>query len=241
MLQVRIFVPRTSLQMPPPSPVPPPPPPPPLVLHPLLPSEFLEYLLTHLSSPTKTTLIVCSTRETFLHELLACVTSGSTRHALVVPTLHLISASRAVQLAFTPTLHHLRAYLSIFPRQKPPTAPDSSEFPTLALLNPISVHRSLPEFSAQGLSRTFAVAVDAAARSRMRLVVAECAEPNSAQEGDGGGVSKSVWDEQVPLLSGTVRGFGSEEKGWTGRTVKIKRVLERWCLFSEDKQDAAVP
>jgi hypothetical protein len=234
--------------MPPPSPIPPPPPPPPpLVLHPLLPSEFLDYLLTHLPAPTKTTLIVCSTRETFLHELLACVTSsarggdepGTTKHPLLVPTLRLISASRAVQLAFTPTLHHLRAYLSVFHAKNPPAPPDTREFPTLALLNPISVHRSLPEFSAQGLSRTFAAAVEAAARSRMRLVVAECTEPNTVQEGDGSGVSKCVWDEQVPLLSGTVRGSGSEEKGWTGRTVKIKRVLERWCLFSEDNQDTA--
>ena len=46
--------------------------------------------------------------------------------------------------------------------------------PILALLNPICLHRGTPHFSAQGLSRTFAAAVEAAARNGQRLVVAEC-------------------------------------------------------------------
>ncbi|KAI9862104.1 MAG: hypothetical protein M1813_004879 [Trichoglossum hirsutum] len=213
-------------------------PPPPLVLQPLIPSEFLDYVLTQLSAPTTTTtLIVCSTREAFLHEILACLAHAQdkTRHQLLVPTLHLISTSRSVRLAFTPTLHHLRAYLSTFPARTSSNAlPAASEFPTLAILNHVALHRSLPDFSAQGLSRTFAAAVEAAARSRMRLVVAEyLVSQSSAEDGDGG-VRESVWDEQVPLLNGTVRGFGGEEKGWTGRTVKIRRVLERWCIFSDD-------
>ncbi|KAI9787204.1 MAG: hypothetical protein M1839_003439 [Geoglossum umbratile] len=212
------------------------PPPPPLVLRPLLPSEFLDYVL---AAPTETVLIVCSARETFLYDLLACVAIDelTAKHPLLAPTLRLVAAARAVRLAFAPTLHHLRAYLSTF-HAKPLHVAAISEFPTLALLNPIALHRTLPEYSAQGLSRTFAAAVEAAARSHMRLVVAECTVPDSAQEDGGWGTS--VWDEQVPLLSGTARGFGGGEKEWTGRTVEIKRVLERWCIFSEDGQDTAM-
>ncbi|KAH0562290.1 hypothetical protein GP486_003008 [Trichoglossum hirsutum] len=225
-------------------PPPPPPPPPPLVLQPpLVLPEFLDHVLAHVSAPT--TLVACSTREAFLHDLVACVadaqdTTGQQQQQqqLLVPTLHLISTSRSVRLVFTPTLHHLRAYLSTFPANA--ALPATSEPPTLAVLNPIALHRPLPDFSAQGLSRTFAAAVDAAARSHMRLVVAECpVSPSSAQVADGG-VGESVWDEQVPLLSGTLRGFGGEEKGWTGRTVMIRRVLERWCVFSTGRNTALI-
>ncbi|KAH0545546.1 hypothetical protein FGG08_000377 [Glutinoglossum americanum] len=208
-------------------------PPPPLVLHSLLPSELLDYVLTHLSATS--TLVVCSTRDAFLYELQACVRDGAEPgERLIIPTLQLIAASRSIHLAFSPTLHHLRAYLSAFHSRTSDTLPATSEFPALCLVNPVALHRSLPDHSAQGLSRTFAAAVDTAARSCMRLMVVEYAAPPASSQDGGNGANKTVWDEQVPLLNGTVMGLRGEERGWTGRTVKIRRVLERWFVFSED-------
>ena len=89
-----------------------------------------------------------------------------------------------------------------------------------------SLHRSTVEDSAQGLCRTLAAAVETAKGNGQRLVLAE--------EGialDGGvGSSGDPWEEQVPLLSGSVR-FGGEERVWAGRTVEVRKVVGRWCRF----------
>lgn len=46
---------------------------------------------------------------------------------------------------------------------------------------------------------------------------------------------KNVWDEEVSMLNVTTKKFGAGEKGWAGRTVPIRRVVERWCVFDKVK------
>src|SRR6516162_7323099 len=92
-----------------------------------LPTEFVHYLLEQHAHPT--TLIVCSTREAFLQELLASIqTTGNPStpksvtesldeesqeaplHPLLLHTVNLIAASKTINLAFCQTLQHLRAF-----------------------------------------------------------------------------------------------------------------------------------
>ncbi|KAL9117228.1 MAG: hypothetical protein Q9187_006238, partial [Circinaria calcarea] len=146
--------------------------------------------------------------------------------------------SKSIGLAFTPTLPHLRAYLATYAR--PTTSPDEQviyEKPgayisTLAILNPLTLHRPTSDFSAQGLSRTFALLVDTAARESMQLLVMECdlISEEDAMPTDEDGVAQTQrdpWREQVPLLNGSIR-FGGEERLWAGRTVEVHKVVSRW-------------
>ncbi|KAI9705487.1 MAG: hypothetical protein M1836_006242 [Candelina mexicana] len=219
----------------------------PTVLTGILPTELIEYILDHHAAPS--TLIICSSRETFLHQLLTLIqkphssspppagdntseTSPQSErvHRLLIPTLHLLSTSCTISLAFCPTLQHLRAYLTIYqasaPSPSPPLDKPGTRVPIFALLNAIALHRSTPDLSAQGLSRTFAAAVEAAVRGKMTLIVSEC-----GNIGEDGGLESEPWEEQVPLLNGVLRGLGAEGRVGAGRTVKIRRVLERWCVF----------
>ncbi|KAI9786576.1 MAG: hypothetical protein M1835_003020 [Candelina submexicana] len=226
----------------------------PTVLTGILPTELIEYILDHHAAPS--TLIICSSRETFLHQLLTLTqkphssspppagdntseTSPQSErvHRFLIPTLHLLSTSCTIGLAFCPTLQHLRAYLTIYqasaPSPSPPLDKPGTRVSILALLNAIALHRSTPDLSAQGLSRTFAAAVEAAVREKMALVVSECGKIGD----DGGDLESEPWEEQVPLLNGVLRGLGAEGRVGAGRTVKIRRVLERWCVFRTYKVD----
>jgi len=183
-------------------------------------------------------------------------------HPLLIPTLHLIATSGTVKLAFCSDLSALQAYLSVHgirPSDSTSATPDTTpgHQPLLALLNPLALHKNTSFFSAQGLSRTFASAVEAAARTGQKLVIAECPPPTNTSTGsagdeDGGdsqeleGESMDVsmdvqisqddgtgdpWEQQVAILNVTTRSFGIGERGWAGRTVKARRVVERWCRF----------
>ncbi|KAI9724011.1 MAG: hypothetical protein M1812_000729 [Candelaria pacifica] len=226
----------------------------PTVLTDILPTELIEYILQHHAAPT--TLVVCSSRETFLHQLLTLIqqTRPSSppqpaedspsnipprpkkTHRFLTPTIHLLSVSRTINIAFCPTLQHLRAYLTVYQAPAPLPSPSLNKpgpnAPIFALLNAIALHRSTPDHSAQGLSRTFAAAVEAAAREKMILIVAEC-----GKAGDDNNLESEPWEEQVHLLNGTLRGLGTEGRGWAGRTVRIRRVLERWCMFRRYEVD----
>ena len=109
--------------------------------------------------------------------------------------------------------------------------------PTLALLNSISLHRSTTEHSAQGLSHTLAIGVEAANRAEMQLIIAESRkidDSDSSVDVDLGGSRPWIdyWREQVPLLSCSI-GFGVDKRVSTGRTVEIGSVLRRWCRFAQ--------
>ncbi|KAI9753923.1 MAG: putative serine/threonine protein phosphatase [Chaenotheca gracillima] len=248
----------------------------PLVLTSNSPADFIKYIVEHSNSPT--TLVVCSTRDEFLEQLL-CVTtrsdSNDTRETtgslpghdleLLTPTLSLLTVSTAITVAFCPTLQHVRGYLSTFSsrpidaqdRRDDPAQTAAGAFTTrrsiLALFNPISVHRSTSDFSAQGISRTLAVAVEAAHRCEMRLVLSDYGDDDQDVE-DGGTLeqtfqlseaeapsrrpTRGIWDEEVPFLSRTVSfrniGGDADDRSWTGRKVTVRRVVGRWCAFQNE-------
>ena len=206
-----------------------------------------------LGQRTPVILVICMPREDFFQGLVSesyYVQDARTEHPdgrngnedtraarfLLTPTLHLLGTSRQVHLAFAPTLPHSRAYLSAFtvPQsiRDARTAAESATAPVLALVGSLDSHRATSDLSAQGLSRTFAVAVEAAARAGCRLRILEttkrhCPSPEGMQE-SGQGDDYDPWEEQVPLLNGSIR-VGGDERVWSGRTVKVGHVLAQWC------------
>ena len=263
------------------------------VIHPIEVANFVQFILEHHLAPS--TLIICSSQASFLHQLSASIdhqsrkrraeengegpTSSSqdtqrpaeppTRrpftpeHPLLVPTLHQLSCSTTLKLAFCPSLESLRAYLCVYNLREPsplgnPKLSGNATYvlggctvhrqPLLALLNQINLHRNTSSFSAQGLSRTLASAVEAAHRSSQRLVLAECPSPVQIppvvggftisdderemvqiEEAEERAEVEDPLEEQVAILNVTTRSFGAGERGWAGRTVKVRTVVERWC------------
>ena len=183
--------------------------------------------------------------------------SDTPPHRWTIPTLRLLASAQTLELAFCEDVTHLRAFLAAYPYRHGAsgTTEIRVQFPTsprvLAILNPITLHRHTSNFSAQGLNRTFSVAVDAAHASGGKLLVAECGSI-SLQE-DNGEVQRTmddgighaptregedVWDEAVSILNVATKNFGSGERGWVGRTVKLKAVAERWCAFDKWRREA---
>ena len=184
-------------------------------------------------------------------------------HPLLIPTLHQLSRSTTLKLAFCPSLESLRAYLCVYNLDETLPFDNSTQSenttyvlggcavhrqPLLALLNPINLHRNTSSFSAQGLSRTLASAVEAAHRSHQRLILAECPSPVRIPSAEGGLIvsdddremeevdqaeerrqAEDPLEEQVAILNVTTRTFGAGERGWAGRTVKVRGIVERWC------------
>ncbi|KKK25691.1 hypothetical protein P175DRAFT_0498518 [Aspergillus ochraceoroseus IBT 24754] len=194
-------------------------------------TDFLQYILDQDTAPTL--LIVCSTRDFFLEQLVAAVHVQSMktvdRHKLLTKTLGLLSKSSKTQVVFCPTVEHLRAYISTsFYQQTSIFKEEKVSRSLMAILNPISLHFPTLEFSAQGLSRTLANAVEAASRNGVDLVLCECRDaldPTSDERGE------ALWYIDVPLLSNSLR-KATEGSNWTGRMVPLKRVVERWFQFT---------
>lgn len=215
--------------------------------------ELVEHVLEACHTPTK--LIICATRESFLQELQADIhkthpivlpesqeaNNSTTPHPLLIPTIHLLAAARTVRIVFTPTIQHLRAYLATFQSaaktHSDPRRHQSLDIrnPTLMLLGLVALHRSTSEHSAQGLSRSLAIAVEAAKLTNRKLILAEV-RADDANEGMAIENEttiwrqRSPWEEQIPLLNGSIR-FGNDENTWAGRTVNVGRVVGRWCKF----------
>lgn len=179
-------------------------------------------------------------------------------HRWTIPTLRLLASTQTLKLAFCEDVTHLRAFLAAFSHPAPSindTTTESSSSPrprVLALLNPIAVHRETTKFSAQGLNRTFSIAIGTAHASRSKLVVAECftpppadlfdEKPSLTREG-GKNITAiadegcSLWDEEVSILNVATKTFGAGERGWVGRTVKLRAIAGRWCVFEKTAQD----
>jgi hypothetical protein len=242
----------------------------PTVLHPIELASFIQYLLAHHTAPTN--LIVCSSQDEFLAQLQASIIYekdlerlkaeeadlsiekvariASRAHDLLIPTIHQLSTSRTITVTFCATLAQLQAYLGVYKKTTDDHAQKvgglGRDVPILALLNPLALHKETSSFSAQGLSRSFASAVEAASRSNQKLIVVECPSrvPRShtvTDEDDDeemSGLSRlnhgvDPWDQQVPILNVTTKSFGAGERGWVGRTVLARRVLARWFVFEE--------
>jgi hypothetical protein len=249
----------------------------PTVLHPIELAAFMQYAMNKIRSPLH--LIICSNQEEFLAQLFASIHHekevkrqeaedagfephsverlASRPHELLVPTLHILANSSDVKVTFCATLNKLQAYLSVHHLSQHDLAKDDSNTarPTIALVNVIALHRNTSSFSAQGLSRTFATAVEAAARTKAKLLIVECPNRAPASANAAGrdsdeamheigddelsarrvGAYEDPWEEQVAILNVTTKSFGAGESGWVGRTVKIRRVVERWFVFGRPK------
>ncbi|KAK8191789.1 uncharacterized protein BKA78DRAFT_315141 [Phyllosticta capitalensis] len=238
----------------------------PVVLHGLSMPDLIQHLIGIHSAPT--TLIVCSSRSAFEHQLLSSLSGPPphvdqvdanavdvgqvSKHPLVIPTLHLLSCTSTIRLAFCPSLEALRAHLTVLSADHV-TEPSSTKRgdtrrPILCILNFLAIHRETTSFSAQGLSRTLAIAVDAAARCGQKLVLSECPVPpetgrteegsheaameaTGPNDGQDSADTRDPWEEQLSILSVTTKSFGVGSRGWAGRTVSARAVAERWCRF----------
>lgn len=200
-------------------------------------TDLLQQLL---ESSTGTELLICSTRTEFLVQLSAVIRSqriderSTLRHDLLTKTIGLLANSSKVQLTFCPSLESLRAYLAVLPRTKRNSS--GADLPgtqqTLVILDMIALHAATTEFSAQGLSRSMAAAVESAFCTGLDLVLCECTnavDPTSARWGD------RLWDTHVPLLNGSVQLRG-EGGTWSGRGVSVKQVAQRWFEFDEGRE-----
>ena len=212
--------------------------------------EILDFIFT---KNLTTALIPCVSRSDYLADLLGNLhrtppSQWSTSDGgcdFLSPSLQLLAASRKVKLAFTPTLPHLRAYLAAFnPSTKYGAAwlqcrQSSFPVPILLILGLVDLHRPTNEHSAQGISRTIAIAVESARLAGLKLVIGEYHkgadnnDVNGFHEGVTGVSDRATqdpWAEEIPILSGSIR-FGNNEELRTGSTVDVGRVLKRWCKF----------
>ena len=188
--------------------------------------------------PVNTTLIVCSTKRQFLEQLIPLLFAHQAAqavaenvldnnvqpHPLLDRTLQLISMSKATKVAFCPTIDALRAYLSSF---APSEQAESSPRASLLIIDLILLHHATSEFSVQGLMRSLASAVEAAAKHHLDLKLCECRDVHDPQNPHRG---PRLWDAYAPLLSGSVR-LRDEDSGWSGRMVPVRSIAERWFEF----------
>ncbi|RAK87975.1 hypothetical protein BO79DRAFT_195931 [Aspergillus costaricaensis CBS 115574] len=216
-------------------------------------TEFLQHIITQ-DAPT-TILLICSTKEQFLEQLLLASGPGTEEHnqhnhILTKNTIGVLSKSSSIKLVYCPTLEHLRAYLSVIRLPEDgvglqrelltTTAEEKGRQtkqppPLMAILNPLALHVPTSEFSAQGLSRTFAAVVEVADRGGMDLVLCECRDVgDSTGVGSGIGRGEVSWHTQVPLLNSSVR-VGEENTSYRGGGVPVQRVVQRWFEFNDNE------
>ena len=211
--------------------------------------EFIDFILKQHNLIIS--LIICASRSDFLTGLQGKLQRAHTQvpnldksSGFLAPILQVIATSRKVKLAFTPTLPHLRAYLAAFnPSVNHRAALDCHQpsflMPMLVILGLVDLHRPTSEHSAQGISRTLAIAVEAARLAGMKLALGEYYKQDGNDDingihDDAAGVSdraqQDPWTEQIPILSGSIR-FGNDERLRTGSIVDVGKVLGRWCRF----------
>jgi hypothetical protein len=230
----------------------------PVVLLPLTLPALLNDVLTSHISPGPTTLIICSSRESFLEALVRSLqhqdADTDVLDRLLLPTLHNLSSARNVTLHFCASVQALSAYLTAYVGAKiAQTRHEEKE--TMMLVNPLTLHAPTPSFSAQGLSRTFATAVETARRIDAQLVLVECMgiqgdthypdedeDLRAALEESNSSpalIEENPWEQEVSILNVSARrfGHGTGERAWAGRTVNVKRVAARWFKFQKARSE----
>jgi hypothetical protein len=244
---------------------------PPTVVYPPALPQLLQHLLAAQSHARSTTVVVCASRAAFLQTLVAAAQQQQHAQAqgrdqtrdqllrLAAPTLHNLLTARHVRAVFCASVQTLLAYLTSLklppaprPAQAAGSERDANTRPRIVLVNPLSLHAATSSFSAQGLSRTFAAAVETSLRLDAQLVVAECQgawmqptfshependETDNDNDNDRGGQGESApldpWEQDVSILNVAAKKFGSgtNDRAWAGRTVKVKRIAARWFRF----------
>jgi hypothetical protein len=229
---------------------------PPTVLYPLTLPALLNHVLNTQANTTSMTLIVCSSREAFLQDLLQSLQlqHGEGENALehlITPTLHNLFTARNIKVNFCASVQTLLAYLAAYAGVTSDQSMGEGRVEgRIVLVNPLSLHAPTSSFSAQGLSRTFSAAVEAASRVDAALVIVEClgaarqtdhhdtdmegetVMENSEERAQSGG-QEDPWEQEASILNVSAKRFGSgnADRAWAGRTVKVKRIAARWCQF----------
>lgn len=228
----------------------------PTVLAPLTLPALLHYILSTQSASSPTTLVVCSDQKAFLEHLADSfrrhhdTMQTNSLKQLLVPSLHNLSTTRHVKLAFCASVQALLAYLTAQDRPGYVHVDESEGKERLIVVNPLALHKPTSSFSAQGLSRMFATAVDTASRTGAALHLVECQGGRSSSdvhleddasmmdaEDDARDTAEEPdpWDQHVSILNVSARRFGAAvgERAWAGRTVKVKRIASRWFRFHD--------
>jgi hypothetical protein len=209
-------------------------------------ADLVDAILNNTSRPA--ILIICSTRAKFLEQLSAGL-SARVRDAqtetssgdevqglearaqvnnqhLLTKTIGVLANSRRVHLVFCPSLGHFRAYLSslrLFRATDQNVAACGTT--NIVVLDLIALHYMSSEFSAQGLSRTLALTIEATARNASSVLLCECDDAVVLQNPNRG---HRIWDLRLPILSGPSR----SEDG--GRQLSARHVAQRWFRFEDD-------
>lgn len=200
--------------------------------------------------PCATDLIVCSSREDFLAQVLAEVDlnvvhekpqeasaqeedsedANATRthdagHLLLPRTLHTLSTSLHVRLIFCHRIDILRGYLAGYvPRPVPTPSSPSPPSRQIVILNLLALHQGTSEFTLQGLSQTLATAVSAAHRTNSTLKLTECKDVSEDSNPDRG---SRLWHAEVQLLSAAIK-IGETGQNWGRRTISVLKIASRW-------------
>lgn len=234
----------------------------PTVYYPTPLIDFIHFITQH--SPAGAILVICTTRQSFLSQLQESIlnschepeqnefpTSGENAlnatstsldpidHPLFARTLRLLAISRKIKLLFCPTVAVFHAQIATLSLKESVSATGDDSPPMLAILNLIRMHRPTASYSAQGLGKAMAAAVEAAWQIKHRLILFEYLESIEAvhtstiphgdhsdplnepiepedEEADRSpsrGVAMSVpenpWLEQVQILNATTKTFGN--------------------------------
>lgn len=208
--------------------------------------DLLEDLVRNHSSKS-IDLIICSTREEFLGQILLglrpqpSTSEATSRHdevegedapcddtsisgqIFLSSVLSLLNASRFIKLVFCPTIPSLRAYFSSCVGMPTPTTTLSK--PTeIIVLNLLGQHHGSSEFTFQGLSQTLATVTSAGSRMSQPVLLVECKDMNDPSNANFG---PSLWNTEVPLLSMSIK-IGEGGARWGRRTVEVRKIASRW-------------
>ncbi|KAK6515217.1 hypothetical protein TWF506_007560 [Arthrobotrys conoides] len=209
--------------------------------------------------PPKDTIIVCSTRSTFIRELLVDLNiplddipplndaqglSSAQRLILQTPISALLTTD-TISLVYCPTIHHLRAYLSSLISSTITTAINTStpalsqserslQQPYLAIHSLLPLHHLSTEWSSQGLSRTLSSIISTTISTSRSLVL------SISESSMTFGISA-----ELPLINSRMMKNNNKKKGFYGgegfedeegggekdlRFVgRVRDVLMRWC------------
>ncbi|KAL1888410.1 hypothetical protein Cpir12675_006191 [Ceratocystis pirilliformis] len=221
----------------------------PVVLPPASPAQLLDYIVSNHAYPL--TLIVGSTREEFLQALVDDVVASKSQqpvdtqarhtHPLLAASLFQIAVTKHIRLLFTPTVSHLRAYLSVFSpldsAVPPPPGYETSaksDNRWLVVYGMLNIHRNTSEWNAQGMMNSLSMFIDAASHTEFKPVIIEPLpiknEENTetSMQSEYGVENQYDWQriraEQVPLL-----GYKqSSDVRLSNRTVELGKIVERW-------------
>lgn len=190
-------------------------------LPPTDPFNFLKTLLTSAVYPT--TVLICSSRTAFISSLLASLSAEGGLERLLEPTLDTLSVARHIQTVYTPTLSHLRAWLTVADEESKAPEPlsleqqgveqenisgkhgkDKRSRGTLMVYNLVKIHEGTSDWSVQGLSETLAALVDSGRRMDMQILLIETTElPYKTAEDLTGTPGEDGDFDKFPEIPGT--------------------------------------